>query len=354
MQVLRTRCQGEAPAAVVEAGEGEVMGGGEGSGSSVSPVVPELEVRGELSSTWELDIYSRPVVNDKKKLWELMICDESGGFKFIRNVSPDKVNSKELERLMREAIEEAEVKPRMLKYFRKQASSIIKKAIDAISEDFNILSVKSRATYTLLEWLDHRFKHVYPNMPGYSTKKKSGGFKYSRQPIAMPTYCEGDDWSFTQVEYGDILENSKDMTEPGRVANILPNLPKDTMVPGLVVYSTRARALAVALLGQSIRQGEISSVSVDGDRGEVVYDVGVDEKWRIGRLDDERLVAEAVAFEEQKEKLGGLHFLAIHQLPQFNLMDMIFNNKKEVGDEEIEGFWLMRQADIAYTDTLLR
>merc|ERR1712216_944428 len=102
--------------------------------------------------------------------------------------------------------------------------------------------------------------------------------------------------------------------------------------------------------GSSIRQGEISSVSVDEARGELVYDIGVDEKWKSGRLDDERLVAEATAFEDQKEKLGGLHFLAIHQLPQFNLMDMLFNKKKELGDEEIEGFWLLKQGNIAHSE----
>jgi len=193
-------------------------------------------------------------------------------------------------------------------------------------------------------------------MEGFVPKKKKNvgssqsGFVYTRPSEKLPMYLEGEDWSFSEVQLADIIENTKDMKEAGRVCPIPDSIPKSTMIPGLVVYSTRARALAVALQGVAVDSGDISSVSIDEDRGEIVYDVGVEDKWKVGRLDDERLLREAASFEARKEALGGLHFLAIHQLPKFGLMDIVFNRRKELGDEEIEGFWLMRQGNLGWKE----
>ncbi|GAB5360881.1 hypothetical protein AAMO2058_000665600 [Amorphochlora amoebiformis] len=303
-----------------------------------------------LSSNWELDIYSRPVVSNGKKLWELLLCDETGQYRYATAISPDKVNSKEVNRLLREAIQEAPIKPRNIRYFRKQAVSIISKALESLDTELNIRGIKSRATYAMFDWLKERTESVYPKMEGYQGPKKQAKsqFMYTRPATSLPQYLEGEDWSFCEVQLDEILRNTKDMTEPGRVCEVPDGYDGKTMVPGLVVYSPRAKALAVALKGASIQKGDLSSVSVDGDRNEVVYDIGVEDKWRIGKLDDDRLVAEGTAFEANKEKLGGLHFLAIHQLPQVGLMDFLLNRRKSTEDEEVEGFWLMRQANYGW------
>eukprot|EP00471_Norrisiella_sphaerica_P008761 CAMPEP_0184495594 /NCGR_PEP_ID=MMETSP0113_2-20130426/31791_1 /TAXON_ID=91329 /ORGANISM="Norrisiella sphaerica, Strain BC52" /LENGTH=412 /DNA_ID=CAMNT_0026881851 /DNA_START=102 /DNA_END=1340 /DNA_ORIENTATION=+ len=333
---LRARSSGDTPVAT---------GGGEN--------VAKVQKPKEISTEWELDVYSRPVVNGGKKLWEMLLCDKTGGWQFIEQMSPDKVTSKEINRLLMKAIEDAPVKPTAIRFFRKQALSVIKKALDPLEKEENVRAIKSKTTYALFDWIRERNEKVYPFMDGYVPPKKqakTSGFLYSRPSESLPSYLEGEDWSFSEVELGDILQNTQDMTEAGRVCEVDASIPRDTMVPGLIVYSTRARALAVALQGSCIEYGDINSVSVDEDRGEIVYEVGVEDKWRVGKLDDERLVREGAAFEAKKNELGGLHFLAIHQLPKFDLLDIVFNRKKELGDEEIEGFWLMRQGSIGWKD----
>ena len=49
------------------------------------------------SSVWELDFYSRPVQGaDGKKLWELLVTDESGSFQHVEAVPSNCINSREL------------------------------------------------------------------------------------------------------------------------------------------------------------------------------------------------------------------------------------------------------------------
>jgi hypothetical protein len=43
---------------------------------------------------WEVDFYSRPVLDDQgKKLWELLLCDPQGTECFAQPCPPDQVNS---------------------------------------------------------------------------------------------------------------------------------------------------------------------------------------------------------------------------------------------------------------------
>uniref|UniRef100_A0A7S2TVR1 Uncharacterized protein n=1 Tax=Lotharella oceanica TaxID=641309 RepID=A0A7S2TVR1_9EUKA len=325
-----------------EAGEQTLAMEPEITSDATTPKLP-------ISDEWQLDVYNRPVVNGGKKLWELMICDKTGGWRFLETLDQGKINSKEIRRVLEKAMKEAPRKPTSVRYFRKQAVSIIRKALEKFEKEDNVRPIKSRATYALFDWLQERYDKVYPMMEGYQPPKQSGkDFAFTRKSVSPPTYVEGEDWSFSEVRLSEIITNTQGMTESGRVCPIPEDLSPDTFVPGLVIYSPRAKALSVALMGTVIEAGDISSVSIDTERSEVVYDMGVEEKWKVGKLDDDRLVREARAFEEKKKQLGGLHFLAVHQLPQYSVIDLLFNRKKELGDEEIEGFWLFRQGNYGW------
>lgn len=47
--------------------------------------------------SWELDFCSRPMMDERgKKVWELLICDESGEFQYSEYFANNQINSKEV------------------------------------------------------------------------------------------------------------------------------------------------------------------------------------------------------------------------------------------------------------------
>lgn len=61
----------------------------QGRGSGVSSV--------PTGDAWELDFCSRPMMDDRgKKVWELLICDESGEFQYSQYFANNQINSKEV------------------------------------------------------------------------------------------------------------------------------------------------------------------------------------------------------------------------------------------------------------------
>jgi hypothetical protein len=55
---------------------------------------------------------------DGKKLWEVLITDSTGSFRLCETLPSNKVNSRELRRVVDEAIENAQVKPNIVRFFR--------------------------------------------------------------------------------------------------------------------------------------------------------------------------------------------------------------------------------------------
>lgn len=70
------------------------------------------------SEEWELDCYSRPVLVNGKKLWEVLITDSNGSFHYLKALPSNQVNSRELRKVVETVIEEADVKPSTIRFFR--------------------------------------------------------------------------------------------------------------------------------------------------------------------------------------------------------------------------------------------
>lgn len=91
--------------------------------SSLSSASPDTAVNeldwDKVTDEWELDCYSRPVLVDgKKKLWEILLTDSSGNMRIRRALPSNKVNSREVRRVVEEIIDESEVKPSTIRFFR--------------------------------------------------------------------------------------------------------------------------------------------------------------------------------------------------------------------------------------------
>ena len=79
------------------------------------------------SSEWELDCYSRPVLVEGKKLWEVLLTDSTGSFRYCKTLASNQVNSKELRRVVESVMDEADVKPSTIRFFRGAMFNMVRK-----------------------------------------------------------------------------------------------------------------------------------------------------------------------------------------------------------------------------------
>ena len=101
---------------------------------------------GEISDQFEVDVYSRPVVKDGTKLWEVLVCDATGSFRRAVELPSNMVNSREVRNAVAEIIDEAPTRPRTIRFFRKQMLNMLTIALQGI-EDVEV--VPSRNTFAL-------------------------------------------------------------------------------------------------------------------------------------------------------------------------------------------------------------
>ena len=131
---------------------------------------PSLELK---ISDWELDFYSRPIIESNgKKRWELIICSTRSYktediFLWNKKCPANEVNSVWLTKALNEAISEAKKlgwdKPSIVRFWRSSMKSIIKKSLEAVS----IEALVSRRTYDLLDRIEFLEKEIYPKEKGH-------------------------------------------------------------------------------------------------------------------------------------------------------------------------------------------
>ena len=71
----------------------------------------------------------------------------------------------------------------------------------ALSE-LPVLTVPTRRTYELRNWLETRYREAYPLMPGYKPElaaEERGRSALERQPVKMPDALRGDKWVFVDL-----------------------------------------------------------------------------------------------------------------------------------------------------------
>ena len=71
----------------------------------------------------------------------------------------------------------------------------------ALSE-LPVLTVPTRRTYELRNWLEARNRDVYPTMPGYKpalAEEERARPALDRQPVKMPDALRGDKWAFVEL-----------------------------------------------------------------------------------------------------------------------------------------------------------
>ena len=259
---------------------------------------PAAAVTPTTSPDWELDYYSRPILEpDGKKRWELLICstpqvptsgEESGpSFRWVMPCPASSVNSiwlkEALEQALLAAADQGFAPPRRLRCWRASMRTMVQRAAEGLGMEL----VPSRRTYALVSWLQEREREVYPQEPGYLAGPLAPP-PLPIRPIAVP---------------------------------LPPDLPPQVPVPGIRLFSS-ARALALAgwLAGLEPVRLEISGQ-------QLVLEAGLEDRWLLSDLPADEAGGAAAALTAARQQAGGLQFLAV---------------QAREDDQRFEGFWLLR------------
>ena len=276
---------------------------------------------------WEIDFYSRPLVDERqKKVWELLVCESPSStqqsssdlFRYAQYCPSDKVNSVWLGEALQAAMLEAKQSPQRIRFFRRQMNNMITKAC----KDIGIPSAASRRSISLRQWLDERMEQFYPSQPNYQAINSASVQMFSDPPQPLPEALIGEKWTFVNLaasQFADMGDWQIGFGEsfPLEMFGITPEIE----IPGLILYSSRSVPMAAWLSGLEV----VAVQYQPAPKSTLLLETGASESWILARLDG-ITQSEAAQFEANKRHSQGVHFIAIQSTPE---------------SEEFAGFWLL-------------
>jgi alkylated DNA nucleotide flippase Atl1 len=296
--------------------------------------------REEISSCsmtiiWELDFYSRPVVDEQqKKLWEVLICESpldirtrpDSLFRYAQFCTSTEVNSVWLKTALTEAIAQAPKPPDKIRFFRRQMNNMIVKGC----QDAGVPAYASRRTIAIQEWLKQRMQSVYPAHPNYQPGSSNASVSLpTPAPQPLPDALIGQKWAFVTLEasaFADLPEWEIAFGEafPLELVGVTP----DMQIPGVIIFSPRALPLAGWMSGL-----DLSFLKFDPymPPARLVIETGVTDSWILANLNTPQLQTEAQNFERAKQQAHQVHFFAVQSDPQA---------------EAFAGFWLLQELNL--------
>ncbi|NES67097.1 MAG: DUF1092 family protein, partial [Okeania sp. SIO2D1] len=276
---------------------------------------------------------SRPILDERqKKLWELLICESpldinhptDSLYRYSEFTSNQQVNSIWLKSAIEKAIADAPEAPQKIRFFRRQMNNMITKACGEMA----IPAVLSRRTYALNQWLQQRMEEVYPTYSNYQAGASPSVQYMSPAPQPLPDALIGEKWTFVSLETEAFTEMSEwdiDFGEafPLSTIGLAPNL----QIPGLIIYSSRAKPLAAWMSGLELAFVKFNS----GPPARLLLETGGNDCWILANLANSSTIEEAKRFSEAKSKVKQVHFLAVQSNPE---------------SESFAGFWLLQEINI--------
>ena len=285
------------------------------------------------SSDWELDFYSRPIIEKNgKKRWELIISStksfESPEIFYWNKICPaNKVNSIWLTTALKEAIIEAEVKgwrkPEKVRFWRSSMKSIIKKSLD----NLELEALASRRTYTLFERLSYLENHIYPQEKGFVKGVLAPNFaaQIANEPKPLPEAVRGESLTFSEISISDIRAAQSWPIEFGDIFPVEEHLKDDHLVPGLRLFS-QDRAIALAAWFSSL---EPVKLLIDKER--LILEALENDKWLVTDLPPIEAQELHKKFITSKSNSLGYQFISIQSTPYI---------------EKFAGFWMLKDIEL--------
>jgi hypothetical protein len=293
--------------------------------SQAAPAAPGAQ----LSLDWELDFFSRPVLDPGgKKRWDLLITATPASegsqprFRWVKNCPASTVNSVWLQGALNEALAAAAEHglgpPRRLRCWRATMRTMVQRAAEAVGLEV----IPSRRCYALAEWLSERERDVYPAEEGYMAGPLAPPPQPMRSlPLPLPEAARGDSWAWASLPLSALREASEWEIGFEGLFPLPEELPGDLVVPGLRLFS-RTRSLAIA---GWIAGLEPARLEMEGTN--LVLEAGLEDRWRLATLAEKEASEVAEAFAAAREAAAGLQFIAV---------------QSEARSERFDGFWLLR------------
>ncbi len=284
-------------------------------------------------SDWELDFYSRPIIEKNgKKRWELVISS-SKNFKtddiFLWNkICPaNEVNSIWLTKSLNEALNDAKRKgwgkPSKIRYWRASMKSIIKKSI----ENIGIEALVSRRTYELFDRIEFLEREVYPLENGYVRGVLAPTFTsgIANDPEPLPEAVRGDALTISEISIEELKSSQNWPIEFGDIFPINKSLKNENLVPGLRLFS-KHRSLALAAWFSSLEP-----VKLQIEKNQLILEASADNKWLVTDLSKKAAKELNDKFTKTKNDSFGYQFISIQATPFI---------------EKFAGFWILRDIEL--------
>lgn len=282
-----------------------------------------------MSSIWEIDFYSRPILDENhKKVWEVLVCQSPGDiltqpeslFRYAKYCPSTEVNSVWLRKALEEAIDQAGKPPIKIRFFRRQMNNMISKAC----QDMGIPAQPSRRILVLNQWLRQRMAEVYPQAPGYQEGTNPSVRLDNPLPQRLPDALEGQQWAFVSLPAAEFAQMPEWEIGFGEAFPLeLANVSRNTRIPGVVIFSPRALPIAGWMSGL-----ELACLNFDSQQGHrLILETGASESWILANIKNPQTLAEAQGYEKAKQNANGVHFIGIQSHPQA---------------DSFTGFWLLK------------
>jgi hypothetical protein len=282
-----------------------------------------------MSKIWELDFYSRPLLDaNNKKIWELLICDRDRQFEWVRECPSSEVNSEWLAKQLLECVETTGQNPIKIRFFRPSMTNIIIRACSLTG----IKGQASRRVFTMSAWLAERMAIIYPNRDGFQAVDPNPlplKVLAAQDPKPIPDALASEKWISVSLKAGDFADASEWSMDFSELLDI-GNLDPDVIISGIILISARATALAAWMSGVDPVFLKFER-NLLGDRTQMQLEASADARWVLANLQapkDKEAIAQGAAFEKAKQNSQGFHFLAVQTSPE---------------EEHFAGFWMLKE-----------
>lgn len=142
-------------------------------------------------------------------------------------------------------------------------------------------------------------------------------------PQSLPDALIGQQWALVNLaakEFQDMADWEIDFGE----AFPLGKIDADTPIPGILIFSPRAKALAGWMSGLEL--GFLKFV--EQPKAQLLLETGANDSWILAGVNDPKTIKELQTFEIAKQKSGMVHFLGVQSSPEA---------------QSFTGFWLMKE-----------
>ena len=281
---------------------------------------------------WEIDFYSRPLIDENgKKKWELLITNTNNfkdkkTFKWEKICPASTVNSIWLKDALEEAINDAKSqgwdRPSVIRCWRSSMKTMIKRAADQIGIEL----ISSRRTYSLLEWLIDRESNLYPQQKGYTGINLAPPTNpITNQAIPLPEEVRGDSWSFASLSLNTLREADEWDIEFSNLIPIKDSINENISIPGIRLFSSKRSLALSAWLGGL----EPAKLLIEGTQ--IILEAGQADRWLVTDVEEEAKNAIKNNFFNTKRDADGLQFISVQKSPKQNSLDG-FWMLKDIGD----------------------